>query len=555
MERRTLDKMLRQIKREAEGLMSEDKLEKLMSDDYYFIGNEKFYSLGYTLKTNYSLNSIKTVGDLVSTLQCDAEEIDEPEMAEEFEWILGDLKRHTKNKDKGVLKEFWKLDPELRCSLFKRGGVLLSDIEELYEIYDDEYMSDLIKEYRNGNPTASVFIEYTFDYNKDNIVETLSDTKDRLLRNRKSEWHVYFSYFPAKTNIAKRNEDIKNKFVSITGEYNSVDNYDNFYEVIDKNKAPALREKVKKWLKDNKEEMLYFLIGFNDGFLLMDEDDLSDIWLQLYYESDGLLYEDKLDSLMSDWYYILEHKKRFSLGYTFRKTYMKEYLPGNSIDTVGELVKHLKNMSDKIDYLKMENGEEPDQQHSLSERFSNIIDHIKENTDKKNRGELKAFWDLNPNVRSKIFKSNTLDFEDIEDMYKIYDDEWLNDLFENYVYLLWRHQPIAYHIMQNINHYKKDKLISTLSDVKYTILNKKEDWGHFIDLFPCKFNYPYDAESEDKFISISGKNDTFKDYDNFYKVIDKNKDPELRNELKKWLEENRDDLYEILEKHNTYWLN
>lgn len=158
---------------------------------------------------------------------------------------------------------------------------------------------------------------------------------------------------------------------------------------------------------------------------------------------------------------------------------------------------------------------------------------------------------VRPCVRSKLIRSNQFNFTDLCNFYATYDNEWLDNLFENYVFCLWRHTPTAYYIMQNPKNFYAENLIDYLENQKKNILlrGKTDIW---LDNFPAKTNFLNEAHSEpnEKFVSITGEHNSLKDFDNFYKVIDKNKNNELREKVKKWLKDNRELLKPYLLVHD-----
>ena len=271
---------------------------------------------------------------------------------------------------------------------------------------------------------------------------------------------------------------------------------------------------------------------------LIPEEYLKEVLNVLYWDCETLTIDDKLKDLNSSWYIYRFNKKHHMLGYLVFEKY-KIYFP-NTMEDLLDLTEILNKHCILIDFYTMkENIDKIEKDklpldYSLSYKLGKIESTLQNNYHLKNTDKdyNEFFTYIEADTRSKLIKDNQgFGLPAIKELFKIYDKEWLKDLFENYVFLFYRHIPEAYYFIQNVEKFYSEKLLETLEEGKNKVL--KDNLYNFI----AKTNYPENADSEGKFTSITGTYDNLKDYDNFYKVI---KNRKLRTEVKKWLQDNRE---------------
>lgn len=267
---------------------------------------------------------------------------------------------------------------------------------------------------------------------------------------------------------------------------------------------------------------------------LIPEEGLKEVLDVLNWDCETLTIDDKLEDLNSSWYIYRFNEKHHMLGYLVFEKY-KIYFPNTMVDLL-DLIEILNKQCILIDFYTMKENMEKDElsfEYNLSYKLGKIENILQNNYHLKNSDkEYNEFFTfVEAGTRSKLIKDNQgFGLPAIKELFKVYDKNWLNDLFENYVFLFYRHIPEAYYFIQNVEKFYSKKLLETLEEGKNEVL--EDNLYNFI----IKTNYPENADNEGKFTSITGTYDNLKDYDNFYKVI---KNRKLKNEVKKWLQNNR----------------
>ena len=271
---------------------------------------------------------------------------------------------------------------------------------------------------------------------------------------------------------------------------------------------------------------------------LIPEEYLKEVLNVLKWDCETLTIDDKLEDLNSSWYIYRFNERHHMLGYLVFEKY-KIYFP-STMEDILDLIEILNKQCILIDFYTMKENidkiekDELSFNYNLSYKLGKIKNTLQNNYQLKNSDkEYNEFFTyIEAGTRSKLVKDNQgFGLPAIKELFKIYDKEWLKDLFENYVFLFYRHIPEAYYFIQKVGKFYSEKLLETLEEGKKEVL--KDNLYNFI----AKTNYPENADSEGKFTSITGTYDNLKDYDNFYKVI---KNHKLRIEVKKWLQNNRE---------------
>lgn len=340
-----------------------------------------------------------------------------------------------------------------------------------------------------------------------------------------------------------------------------------------------------------KRNLYYFKKGINnmrDNIPIMEYDMLEQFLNRFMWDANGLLPHDKLKDLDKDFYVNRpgeDGKQHYAIGYLLRRnTKFSGYIPDflkEEEATVLELVEFIEDMTERVmfyrnldnynKFLEKHKNDEDDKEFDIDYFLmkwyvNDIKDSLERNHEYKEKGIIKPFWEKSAFTRTRLFKDNRFGMPDLINLYSYMDDEYLSDLIDNYALSTYWFMPMAFNIFQNIDEYHNHGILYTIDKEIDEVINYDLEKFSLNGMYnrllflPAKTNLLEDDEAEyfegreqDKFISLMGNYDSIEDYENFYKIIDEKKNPELRESTKKLIEKKKYKIIPYLKIFNVFY--